>query len=192
MPRRAMPRVVVIVEHQDPTDVASLNRTEPRTPRSATCCSVALGSAGACDPCNARAAHAVHACAANRYPSNQESHPEPRQPPPDCGGAWCPFGDGVLVSAAFFCGVRGRLLTLHPPMCSTSGPPAPRHVHEITTRHGETTRGRELGVGVSARADPSDRTNCACSGSDCGGGGRVHHTTRRGLRARARLRRWQR
>ena len=65
MPRRAMPRVVVIVEHQDPTDVASLNRTEPRTPRSATCCSVALGSAGACDPCNARAAHAVHACAAN-------------------------------------------------------------------------------------------------------------------------------
>ena len=159
MPRRAMPRVVVIVEHQDPTDVASLNRTEPRTPRSATCCSVALGSAGACDPCNARAAHAVHACAANRYPSNQESHPEPRQPPPDCGGAWwCPLGDGVLVvSAAFFCGVRGRLLTLHPPKCSTSEPPAPGHVHETTTRHGETARDRELGVGVSARADPSDR-----------------------------------
>ena len=64
MPRRAMPRVVVIVEHQDPKDAASLNRTEPRTPRSATCCSVALGSAGACDPCNARAAHVVHACAA--------------------------------------------------------------------------------------------------------------------------------
>lgn len=70
--------------------------------------------------------------------------------------------------------------------------PAPRHVHETTTRHGETARDRELGVGVSARADPSDRTNCACSGSDCGGGGRVHHTTRRGLHARARLRRWQR
>ena len=194
MPRRAMPRVVVIAEHQDPTDVASLNRTEPRTPRSATCCSVALGSAGACDPCNARAAHAVHACAANRYPSKHESHPEPRQLPLDCGGAWCPLGDGVLVSAAFFCGVRGRLLALHPPKCSTSGPPppAPRHVHETTTRHGETARDRELGVGVSARADPSDRTNCACSGSDCGGGGRVHHPTRRGLHARARLRRWQR
>ena len=109
-----------------------------------------------------------------------------------CGGAWCHLGDGVLVSAAFFCGVRGRLLALHPPKCSTSGPPAPRHVHETTTRHGETARDRELGVGVSARADPSDRANCACSGSVCGGGGRVHHTTRRGLRARARLRRWQR
>ena len=134
--------------------VAESDRT-PHTPRSATCCSVALGSAGACDPCNARVAHAVHACAANRYPSKQESHPEPPQPPPDCGGAWCPLG--VLASAAFFCGVRGRLLALHPPKRSTSEPPAPRHVHETTTRHGETARDRELGVGVSARADPSDR-----------------------------------
>jgi len=105
----------------------------------------------ACCPCGA-------CVRSKRYPSNQESHPEPRQPPPDCGGAWwCPLGDGVLVSAAFFCGVRGRLLTLHPPKCSTSEPPAPRHVHETTTRHGETARDRELGVGVSARADPSDR-----------------------------------
>ena len=142
MPRRAMPRVVVIVEHQDPTGVASLNRTEPRTPRSATCCSVALGSAGACDPCNARATHAAHACVANLYPSNQESHPEPRQPPPDCRGAWCRLGDGVLVSAAFFCGVRGRLLALHPPKCSTSGPPRP--ATSMKPRH-DTARRRETG-----------------------------------------------
>ena len=89
----------------------------------------------ACHPCGA-------CVRSKRYPSNQESHPEPRQPPPDCGGAWCSLGDGVLVSAAFFCGVRGRLLALHPPKCSTSGPPRP--ATSMKPRH-DTARRRETG-----------------------------------------------
>ena len=92
----------------------------------------------ACCPCGA-------CVRSKRYPSNQESHPEPRQPPPDSGGAWwwwCPLGDGVLVSAAFFCGVRGRLLTLHPPSAPLPTPPRP--ATSMKPRH-DTARRRETG-----------------------------------------------
>ena len=58
--------------------------------------------------------------------------------------AWCHLGDGVLVSAAFFCGVRGRLLALHPPKCSTSRTPPRCPATSMKPRH-DTARRRETG-----------------------------------------------